>query len=69
MYVSKIQNNIYKRKQYMAKIVMLHRFCTKIKLFISSLNFMFYETAFIREDYYTKELDNNTIVWPRNYRS
>ena len=62
-----------KEKAYMANIVMLHMFCTKIKFIISSLNFMFYETAFIREDYYIKELDstivNNTIVWPRSYRS
>ena len=27
------------------------------------------EVFSIREDYYTKEIDNNTIVCPRNYRS
>ena len=73
----------------MANIVMLHRFCTKTKFFISFLNLCFAKQRFllkdakgkevfsIKEDYYTKELGNNThkirndntIVCPRNYRS
>ena len=57
-------------------------FAQKNKIFISFLNLCFAKQRFllkdakgrkvfsIREDYYTKELDdNNTIVCPRNYRS